>query len=93
VQVIDLANAVHSDSTGRFRVPSWRANNNLLVAIYKGYIFGVAYIKAYETLYTHLRSLGHAPAVQRLDNETRGVLKRVLKEQRIKVEYVPVNSH
>jgi hypothetical protein len=101
VQVVELPHAVHSDLTGRFPIPSSRGNNYVLVSIYKGYIYGIAlpsrkgpaYVKAYETLYTHFRSLGHHPAVQRLDNETSGALEKFFQTQNIKVEYVPAHNH
>jgi len=104
VCVIDLSkddDANHSDTTGRFDIPSWRGSNYVLVSVYKGYAYGVAmpsrkaqsHVKAYETVYDHYRSLGHVPTIQRMDNETSILLDRFFKERNITVQLVPPHNH
>lgn len=105
IKIIDLSkhdDANHSDITGRFNIPSWRGNNYVLVSVYKGYVYGVAMpsrkhkesqLKAYETVYAHLKSLGHCPTIQRMDNETSAVLDRFFKDNNITVQLVPPHNH
>jgi hypothetical protein len=101
VRAVDLSSTNHSDATGRFAVTSRQGNNYILVSVYKGYVFGVAmpsrkagdYVKAYECTFAHLNALGHFPTVQRLDNETSGVLERYFRDKQITVRFVPAHNH
>ena len=80
-------------------MPSWRGNNYVLVSVYRGYVFGVAmpsrkgpdYVKAYEATFTRFASLDYKPAIQRLDNETSGVLERFFRNIGVTVQFVPAN--
>eukprot|EP01034_Spumella_vulgaris_P021900 gene21900-27977_t len=101
VRVVNLSSANHSDGTSQFPIQSRRGNNYVLVSVFNGYIHSEAmasrkgpdYVKAFRATLDWLAALGHSPTIQRLDNETSGVLERFFQERHITVQFVPPNNH
>lgn len=93
---------MHSDTPGRLPITLRHGHNYAaLVSVYNKYITvepmvsrrGPEFVKAFYNTLSRLAALGHKPTVQRLDNETSGVLEKFMREQRITMEFVPPNNH
>jgi hypothetical protein len=96
-----ISDAIHSDATGRFPVPSRRGNNYILISVYAGYVHteslpsrnAASYVAAFKRTREWFKNLGITPSVQRLDNETSAPVERYLHSLGVNIEYVPPHNH
>ena len=92
----------HSDLTGKFPLTSRRGFAYILVSVWRGYIHAeplktksaTDYVKAFESTLSFFKDKGNVRiSLQRLDNETSGMLDSFLRSKVDSVEYVPPHNH
>ena len=101
-KLIRVDEANHSDLTGRFPITSRRGFAYILVSVWRGYIHAdllksrssTDYVEAFRNALQFFKTKGNIRiTLQRLDNETSGILDYFLRSKVDSVEYVPPNSH